>query len=119
MNKEEGNNIKNQTEFINGTKTNLKEEEAEKNKENDEALFDSLIEKIGNNGKFQNRMNYLYNLVFVMLITMPFCNIILAMTVPDHWCYVPGREYTNYTLEEWKEKWSPKYVVTFSFYNHP
>ncbi|XP_026477381.1 carcinine transporter-like [Ctenocephalides felis] len=24
------------------------------------------------------------------------------MSIPDHWCYVPGRENTNFTLQEWK-----------------
>lgn len=70
---------------------------------NDEALFDSLMEKIGNDGKFQNRFDFLYNFVLVTFATMPYLNIVLAMTIPDHWCHVPGREYTNYTKEEWKE----------------
>lgn len=75
---------------------------------NDDALFDSIIEEIGNDGKFQNRFNFLYNFILVTFVTMPYLNIVLAMTVPDHWCYVPGRETTNYTLDEWKERSLPK-----------
>ncbi|KAL5284853.1 hypothetical protein ACFFRR_006894 [Megaselia abdita] len=33
---------------------------------------------------------------------MIYMNIILALNVPDHWCVVPGRNNTNFTLEEWK-----------------
>lgn len=75
---------------------------------NDDALFDTLIEEIGNDAKFQNRFNFLYNFILVTFVTMPYLNIVLAMTVPDHWCHVPGREFTNYSMEEWKERSLPK-----------
>lgn len=71
--------------------------------ENKEALFDNLMEEIGNHGKFQTRFNFLYNFVLVTFATMPYLNIVLAMTVPEHWCHVPGRDATNFTVEEWKE----------------
>lgn len=74
----------------------------------EDALFDNLMMEIGNDGKFQKRFNFIYNFVFVILLTMPYLNIILIMTIPDHWCHVPGRETTNYTVDEWKEKWLPK-----------
>ena len=75
---------------------------------NDDALFDSLIEEIGNDGKFQNRFNFWYNFVLVTFVTMPYLNIVLAMTVPDHWCHVPGMEYTNYSIDEWKARSLPR-----------
>lgn len=92
--------------------TNFQIEDGNKDGED---LFDSLIQEIGKNGKFQTRINYLYNLVFVILLTMPFTNYILAMTIPDHWCYVPEREITNNTVQEWKEQWIPKYVTSYAF----
>lgn len=85
-----------------------KKEPFAETEEQEEALFDSLIVQIGSDGKFQKRFNFIYNFLFVVILTMPYLNIILAMTIPDHWCHVPGRETTNYTLEEWKEKWLPK-----------
>ncbi|XP_049779727.1 solute carrier family 22 member 7-like [Schistocerca cancellata] len=30
------------------------------------------------------------------------------MQTPDHWCHVPGREFTNLTLDEWKSATIPK-----------
>lgn len=89
------------------TKQFLKEK-SEKDDGNDEALFDKLIEEIGNDGKFQKRFNFLYNFILVTFVTMPFLNIVLAMTIPDHWCHVPGRELTNYTMDQWKEQVLPK-----------
>ncbi|GLV42087.1 uncharacterized protein CBL_04954 [Carabus blaptoides fortunei] len=43
---------------------------------------------------------------------MPYLNIILVLSVPDHWCHIPGRENTNYTLEEWKNLTLPKELDT-------
>lgn len=67
----------------------------------DEA-FDKIMEEAGNNGKFQWRFNFIFNAAMVVCGGMSFMNIILALNVPDHWCHVPGREFTNYTLEQWK-----------------
>lgn len=67
-----------------------------------DAMFDKIMDSIGNNGVFQKRFNILFNIVLVFLAAMPENNIVLAMSIPDHWCYVPGRENTNFTLQEWK-----------------
>lgn len=112
MDKEKLNDLKNNgVKVVTNDKKFKDEEKKVEDDENEESLFDNLIQEIGNDGKFQTRSNYMYNLVFVMLVTMPFTNYILAMTIPDHWCSVPGREYTNYSVEEWKEKWLPKYAT--------
>ena len=29
-------------------------------------------------------------------------SIVFQTVVPDHWCHVPGREDTNFTVKEWK-----------------
>ena len=78
------------------------------NDDDDNYQFDHLMEEIGNDGKFQKRFNFLYNFIIVIFLTMPYLNIILAMTIPEHFCQVPGMEATNHTLEEWKEIWLPK-----------
>lgn len=70
--------------------------------------FDSIMEKIGTNGSFQKTFNFLFNFLLVTATSMPYLNIILALAVPDHWCHVPGREFTNYTSEEWKHLTLPK-----------
>ncbi|PSN43705.1 hypothetical protein C0J52_18633 [Blattella germanica] len=70
--------------------------------------FDEVLEHVGSEGRFQHRFNYLYNMFFTFLFAMPCFNIYLAFTIPGHWCHVPGRNETNYTLEEWKQLTLPK-----------
>nr|CAD7265566.1 unnamed protein product [Timema shepardi] len=57
--------------------------------------FDELMEQVDLDGKFQRRFNLLYNLVYVVLVAMPYMNLVLVLAVPDHWCYLPGRGQTN------------------------
>ncbi|KAI9584390.1 hypothetical protein GQX74_006285 [Glossina fuscipes] len=64
--------------------------------------FQIVMEKAGNHGRFQ----LIYNLIFVSALAMAgammYMNIILALNIPEHWCTVPGREKTNFTLAEWR-----------------
>jgi hypothetical protein len=71
-------------------------------------LFNELMEHVGMEGKFQSRFNYLYNMGLMALVALPTLNIILALTSPDHWCRVPGRNETNLTLSEWKTLTVPR-----------
>jgi hypothetical protein len=80
-----------------------------KHSTSDEDLFNELMEHVGMEGKFQSRFNYLYNMALMVLVAMPALNIILALTSPDHWCHVPGRNETNFTLSEWKTLTVPRY----------
>ncbi|KAJ4432373.1 hypothetical protein ANN_20992 [Periplaneta americana] len=77
-----------------------------KKQERDE--FDELMVHIGVNGKFQLRFNLLFNMLFVLIFSICCFNVYIALTVPGHWCHVPGRNETNYTIEEWKEMNIPK-----------
>nr|CAD7448068.1 unnamed protein product [Timema bartmani] len=84
----------------------------DKNEETEDAMFETLFTQIGSRGKFQKRFNYLYNMLFVMLVSMPYYNIVMALAVPDHWCHLPGRNGTNYTLDQWKEITLPSSYAT-------
>lgn len=64
--------------------------------------FDLVMEKVGSHGRYQKRFYFLFNIVFVFLVSMPNLNFIVGLAIPEHWCHVPGRNGTNYTLEEWK-----------------
>lgn len=75
--------------------------------------FDEVLEAVGSDGHFQRKYNMLYNFVFMILGAMPYLNLVIAMSVPDHWCKVPGRESTNYSLEEWKRRTIPVLVTMF------
>ncbi|PSN43702.1 hypothetical protein C0J52_18636 [Blattella germanica] len=46
--------------------------------------------------------------MFILTTGIPVFNIILAVTLPNHWCHVPGRNETNLTIEEWKQLTIPK-----------
>ncbi|XP_055678172.1 carcinine transporter-like [Lutzomyia longipalpis] len=76
--------------------------------EAEDAVFDKLMAMVGDRGPFQKRFNYLFNVGQIIFASMAYMNIILALSVPDHHCYVPGRETTNYSLEEWKSIVLPK-----------
>lgn len=67
------------------------------------SIFDDILETIGSSGKFQKRFNYIFNFILVFFGSMSYMNVIYSMTVPDHWCKVPGREFTNCTIDEWKK----------------
>ncbi|XP_016978582.1 carcinine transporter [Drosophila rhopaloa] len=70
--------------------------------------FQTLMEKVGNHGRYQTMYNYVFVGGLSFCGAMIYMNIILALNVPDHWCTVPGRENTNFTLEEWRDITLPK-----------
>lgn len=72
------------------------------NHKDNEPTFDDALRIIGNRGKFQRNFVVLYNFTYTLLAALSQYNLIMAMSVPDHWCNVPGRELTNYTVAEWK-----------------
>lgn len=76
--------------------------------ENQDAAFDKIMERVGDNGIFQKKFNWIFNVAMVLCASMAYMNIVLALSVPDHWCHVPGRETTNYTEEEWKNLTLPR-----------
>ena len=77
--------------------------------EDTEEELNELLERVGMEGKFQKKFNLLYNLVLMLVVAMATINIVLALTTPEHWCHVPGRNETNFTLQEWKEHTIPRY----------
>lgn len=82
--------------------------EFDKEELNPDAIFDGIMEKVGNNGRFQRRFNYIYNIGLVICASMIYLNIILAVNVPDYWCNVPGRENTTMSEELWKNLTLPR-----------
>lgn len=77
--------------------------------DNDEGdIFEGLMEHIGMDGKFQARFNLIFNMGFALAGAMCVSNIFLALTKPNHWCHVPGRNETNYTVAEWRSLTIPR-----------
>lgn len=73
-----------------------------------DAVFDKILALVGDDGKFQKRFNYIFNVGLSMFSSMVYMNIILALSIPTHWCHVPGRESTNSTLDEWRTLTLPR-----------
>lgn len=76
--------------------------------ENQDAAFDKIMKRVGDDGRFQKNFNWIFNVGLVFCASMAYMNMVLALSVPDHWCHVPGREATNYTAEEWKNLTLPR-----------
>ena len=76
--------------------------------------FDRVMQIVGYNGRFQK----IFTLIFVMALTsigaLVYMNIILALNVPDHWCYIAGRENTSYSIVEWRNITLPLYGTIYS-----
>ncbi|XP_037729815.1 carcinine transporter [Drosophila subpulchrella] len=70
--------------------------------------FQTVMEKAGNHGRYQTLYNFMFIGGLACSGAMIYMNIILALNIPDHWCTVPGRENTNFTLEEWRDITLPK-----------
>lgn len=80
--------------------------------ESHDSIFDKFMEMAGNDGPFQKRFNYIFNAGMVVFASLAYMNFILALNVPEHWCHVPGREFTNYTIDEWKQMTLPRCVLS-------
>lgn len=72
------------------------------------ALMDGLIQHADPSGCFQKVFNNLFNFCAVFFGVTSVYSLVLAMEVPDHWCHVPGRESTNFSLSEWKNLTLPR-----------
>lgn len=83
-------------------------EELQKKEPSPDALFDFIMEKVGNCGPFQRRFNIIFNIGLIVFASMIQMNIILAMNLPEYWCHVPGMESTNITLDLWKNLTLPR-----------
>ncbi|XP_071441410.1 carcinine transporter-like [Hetaerina americana] len=70
--------------------------------------FDNLLEAAGSHGKFQIRFNIIFNFSLSAIVSMSFLNYVMAMTVPEHWCYVPGALESNISRDRWKELTLPR-----------
>jgi hypothetical protein len=72
------------------------------------ALMDELIQQVDAVGGFQKMLNGLFNFCAVVVGVTSVYTLVLAMKVPDHWCYVPGRASTNFNPSEWKNLTLPR-----------
>jgi len=73
-----------------------------------DAVFDNIMRLVGDEGKFQKSFNYIFNVGLVLFASMTYMNIILTLNNPDHWCNVPGRELTNFSIDKWRDITLPR-----------
>uniref|UniRef100_A0A8D8AVD4 Solute carrier family 22 member 21 n=2 Tax=Culex pipiens TaxID=7175 RepID=A0A8D8AVD4_CULPI len=77
--------------------------------ETDDAAFDGILEKVGNDGRFQRRFNVIFNVGAIMFASMSYMSIILALNKPPHNCHVPGMERFNISdVDAWRNLTLPK-----------
>ncbi|XP_049809007.1 solute carrier family 22 member 7-like [Schistocerca nitens] len=76
--------------------------------------FEEVLDSIGSRGKFQAKLNVVFNFVGPCINLISVYVFYLAMQTPDHWCHVPGRENTNMSLTEWKNFTIPREEDSFS-----
>ncbi|XP_038122925.1 solute carrier family 22 member 21 [Culex quinquefasciatus] len=77
--------------------------------ETDDAAFDGILEKVGNDGSFQRRFNVIFNVGAIMFASMSYMSIILALNKPPHNCHVPGMERFNISdVDAWRNLTLPK-----------
>lgn len=76
-----------------------------------DTIFDQIMEMVGDDGPFQKRFNCIFNTGMVVCGSLAYMNIILALNAPDYWCHVPGREHTNYSIEQWKHLTLPRFIL--------
>ncbi|XP_047113201.1 solute carrier family 22 member 7-like [Schistocerca piceifrons] len=77
-------------------------------------IFEDIIEEIGSYGKFQIRFSIVFCCLASYFSAMSAYAMIIALTVPEHWCHVPGREGTNSTIEMWKKLTIPRKEEVYS-----
>ena len=65
--------------------------------------FDQIIQDIGAFGKYQKKQ-FLFVIIPYILFYAFLVNYVFVLATPDHWCNVPGREFTNITKEQWKKQ---------------
>ena len=71
-------------------------------------IFDQIMESVGDDGTFQMSFNIIFNGIFVIISTMVYNNMLISLWIPEHTCYVPGREFTNLSVEQWRDITIPK-----------
>ncbi|XP_047104001.1 solute carrier family 22 member 7-like isoform X2 [Schistocerca piceifrons] len=90
----------------------LKLQSSEEASEN--VKFEDIIDQIGGNGKFQLRHNIIFICLSATFLSMTIYGKMLAITVPDHWCFVPGIEKANVSVDTWKDMTIPRNGKTYS-----
>ncbi|XP_049856621.1 solute carrier family 22 member 7-like [Schistocerca gregaria] len=76
--------------------------------------IESIIQQAGGFGRFQKLFLFIYNFLLPCAMGMNYVNIVMALTAPDHWCHVPGRDEANLTVDQWKTLTLPRKANIYS-----
>ena len=61
---------------------------------------DELLKAVGEYGWYQRRLVGLFVLPMCFYIPLACLTVLMQLSMPDHWCHVPGRP-ANVSLERW------------------
>uniref|UniRef100_A0A0P4WHF6 Major facilitator superfamily (MFS) profile domain-containing protein n=1 Tax=Scylla olivacea TaxID=85551 RepID=A0A0P4WHF6_SCYOL len=70
-------------------------------------VFEKVLEEVGDSGRYQRLLYWLYVVPINFLIPWVPLAVIFMTSTPDHWCHVPGRP-DHVPLEEWKALTIPR-----------
>nr|XP_053643902.1 solute carrier family 22 member 7-like [Cherax quadricarinatus] len=73
-------------------------------------VFEKLLEEVGNNGRHQRLLYWLFVVPINFIIPWIALTPIFMTSTPTHWCHIPGRPL-NVTLDDWKEFTIPKKIT--------
>lgn len=79
-----------------------------------ESPYDQALSEVGSNGKFQKKFDIIYNVVFMIIWSMVYMNIILALVIIPHHCELPSKP-ENITDYSWNLKYLPTWVALYKF----
>ncbi|XP_076064252.1 organic cation transporter 1-like [Oratosquilla oratoria] len=74
--------------------------------------FEDILKKSGGYGRYQKRILFQIMVPAIFYSSLQANLIVFQTVVPPYWCDVPGRDKTDYTMEQWKNLTLPESKVT-------
>ncbi|KAF0294957.1 Solute carrier family 22 member 21 [Amphibalanus amphitrite] len=71
---------------------------------------DELLSAAGDCGGYQRRLVGLFVLPVCFYIPVAYLTVLMQLSLPDHWCHVPGRP-ENVSLQQWWNSTLPRWVA--------
>lgn len=73
-----------------------------------ESAYDRALSEVGSNGKFQKNFDITYNVLLMIIWSMVYMNIILALAIIPHHCELPPKpENVSDSDYSWRLKLLP------------
>ena len=67
----------------------------------DSSVFEKILKGVKEDGVYQWKLILLFMVPLSFTYSIAERSSIIVVSTQDHVCHVPGREFTNLTLDEW------------------